>query len=84
MIKKRIEYGSPVEALIAVAKRLNALESRYQMSSEDFFDRYTKGDMEDSIDFVEWANGYRHFLAIKLDLEEIMRHAAQPAHPIPA
>jgi hypothetical protein len=84
MIKKRIEYGSPVEALIAIAKRLNALESRYQMSSEDFFDRYTKGDLEDSIDFVEWANDYRHFLAIKLDLEKIMRHVAQPAHTISA
>jgi hypothetical protein len=84
MIKKRIEYDSPVEVLIAIAKRLNALESRYRKSSEDFFDQYTKGDLEDSVDFVEWANDYRHFLAIKLDLEEMMRHAAQSAHPIPA
>ena len=84
MIKKRIEHGSPVEALIAIVKRLNVLESRYRMSSEDFFDQYTKGSLDDNLDFVEWANDYRHFFAIKLDLEEMIRHVARPAHPIPA
>ncbi len=69
MQKHRIEYDSPVEALVAVSKRLSAFEARHRMSSEDFFDQYAKGQMEDSADFVGWANDYHHFVALKLDLE---------------
>ncbi|MGH7450874.1 MAG: antitoxin TumA [bacterium] len=75
MQKQRIEYSSPVDAIVAVAKRLSVYETRYQMSTEDFFDKFTKGLMDDSIDFVEWANDYRHFIAVKLELEKFKRHA---------
>jgi hypothetical protein len=34
------------------------------MSSEDFFDRFSKGQLEDSIDFVEW--GYFETIRILL------------------
>ena len=76
MQKQRIEYDSPVEALVAVSKRLSALEARYRMSSEDFFDLYTKGQVEDSLDFVEWANDYHHFIVLKLGLEQTLRRVA--------
>lgn len=76
MQKQRIEYSSPVDAIVAVAKRLSVYETRYQMSTEDFFDKFAKGLMDDSIDFVEWANDYRHFIAVKLELEKFRRHAA--------
>jgi hypothetical protein len=76
MQKQRIEYASPVDAIIAVTKRLSVYETRYQMSTEDFFDKFTKGAMDDCIDFVEWANDYRHFMTIKLELEKLRRHAA--------
>jgi hypothetical protein len=76
MQKQRIEYASPVDAIVAVAKRLSVYETRYQMSTEDFFDKFTKGQMDDALDFVEWANDYRHFMAIKLELEKFRRHAA--------
>jgi len=32
--------------------------------------------MEDSADFVEWANDYQHYLAIRLEIEERLRHVA--------
>jgi len=76
MQKQRVEYASPVDALVAVAKRLSAFEARHRLSTEEFFDKFTKGQIDDSIDFVEWANDYRHFMAIKFDLEKTLRHAA--------
>lgn len=76
MQKQRIEYGSPVDAIVAVAKRLSVYETQYQMSTENFFDKFTKGLMDDSIDFVEWANDYRHFMTIKFELEKFRRHVA--------
>jgi hypothetical protein len=76
MRKKRNEYYSPVDALVALAKRLSVNEERYRMASEDFFNKYSKGLLEDSVDFVEWANDYQHYIAIRLELERQLQHAA--------
>ncbi len=76
MKKETIEYGSSLDALVAVAKRLNCHEGRYGMASEEFYDKYEKGQMQDSEDFVEWANDYRHYVAIRLMIEEHLRHVA--------
>ncbi len=74
MRKQRIEYDSPVDALVAIAKRLSVYEGRYQMASEEFFDKFSKGQSEDSEDFVEWANDYQHYMAIRRDIEAQLQH----------
>lgn len=76
MRKQRTEYDSPVDALVAVAKRLCVYEARYRMTSEEFFDTYCKGQLEDSVDFVEWANDYQHYLAMRRDIERQLRDVA--------
>ena len=76
MRKQRNEYDSPVDALVAVAKRLSVNEARYQMASEDFFDKFCKGQLEDSMDFVEWSNDYQHYVAIRREIERHLQHAA--------
>ena len=76
MRKQRIEYDSPVDALVAIAKRLSIFETRYRMASEEFFDKFSKGQSEDSEDFVEWANDYRHYIAIRREIEEHVQHVA--------
>ena len=76
MKKHRIEYETPIDALVAVSKRLSAFEERYHLSSEDFFHKYSSGENDDTADFVEWANNYRHYLAIRSELERELRHVA--------
>ena len=76
MRKQRTEYDSPVDALVAVAKRLSVYEDQYQMASEDFFHKFGKGQIEDSVDFVEWANDYEHYVAIRNDIERHLRNVA--------
>ena len=76
MRKERIEYHSPVDAIVAIDKRLNAYETRHRMSSEEFFDKYQKGAIDDSVDFVEWSNDYRHYLAIRAEIEKHLNHVA--------
>ena len=76
MRKQRIEYDSPVDALVAVAKRLSIFEAQYHIASEELFDKYSKGQSEDSEDFVEWANDYQHYVAIRREIEGHLRHAA--------
>ena len=76
MRKQRIEYDSPVDALVAIAKRLSIYEGQYHTASEEFFDKFSKGHADDSEDFVEWANDYQHYLAIRREIEAQLRHVA--------
>lgn len=76
MRKQRTEYKAPLDALIAVTKRLNAYEERFKIDSEDFYDRFSKGALEDSIDFTEWSNDYRHYLNLKFKIEKLLSHVA--------
>ncbi|MGA1411444.1 MAG: antitoxin TumA [Prochlorotrichaceae cyanobacterium] len=76
MQKQQILYTSPLDALIVLAKRLSLYESQYQMDSEDFFDRYTRGKLDDDEIFVEWANDYRHYFGIRQELEKRLQNVA--------
>ena len=76
MQKLKTTYDSPLEAIVVLAKRLSIFEERHRLSSEEFFDKYSKGLLDDSIDFVEWSNDYQNFLALKLELEDRLTHAA--------
>ena len=44
MKKQIIQYTSPIDALIAVTKRLSTYENQQQMDSEEFFDQYSRGN----------------------------------------
>jgi hypothetical protein len=76
MFKQTTQYTSPLDALVAVAKRLNSYENQHRMSSEDFFDKYSRGQLTDDAVFVDWANDYRHYLALHHDLEKKLQHVA--------
>jgi hypothetical protein len=61
MKKQRIEYDSSIDALVAIAKHLSSYESQYKMTSEEFFNSFINGQLEDSEDYIEWANDYKHY-----------------------
>lgn len=60
MLKQTIQHISPIDALIAVTKRLSTYENQQQMDSEEFFDQYSRGQLSD-----DWANDYRHYLQLR-------------------
>ena len=76
MRKQTITYVSPLDALIAVAKRLSLYENQYKIDSEEFFHQYCQGKLSDEIEFIEWANDYRHYLALRLEIEQHLSYAA--------
>ena len=51
--KQRIEYDTPLDALIAVTKRLSGHEAQHGITSEEFFDRYCKGRLGDEAFLVD-------------------------------
>ena len=76
MRKQSLQFDSPLDALVAVAKRLSRYESEAGIDSEDFYARYAKGEMDDDARSIDWANDYRHFLALRGDLDERLHEAA--------
>ncbi|MBK1987951.1 hypothetical protein A0J48_010430 [Sphaerospermopsis aphanizomenoides BCCUSP55] len=76
MRKQTIEYTSPLDALVAVTKRLSIYENQHDMDSEEFFYQYNQGRLSDDILFIEWANDYRHYLALRQEIERQFNNAA--------
>ena len=76
MRKQTIQYTSPLDALVAVTKRLSLYEDQHQMDSEEFFDQYHRGQLPDDAAFIEWANDYRHYLDLRQKLENRLKHVA--------
>ena len=68
MRKQTVQYDSPLDALVAFAKRLARYEADAGIESDEFFARYTRGEANDDAGAVEWANDYRHFLALRAEL----------------
>lgn len=42
-------------------KELAQFESNYQMSSDEFFDRFEKGELGDKEDYFEWSAMYQMY-----------------------
>jgi hypothetical protein len=76
MKKSIINYDSIIDALVAVSKRLSSYEERHNMTSEDFYYKFKKGQVSDDIDFIEWSNDYQHYLAIRIELEKQLENVA--------
>jgi hypothetical protein len=74
--KRRITCDSELDALVAVAKQLSRCEGRYRIPSKDFFHRISSGQMEDTVEFVEWPNACRRFLSLRGTIEKQVCHAA--------
>jgi hypothetical protein len=76
MQKQRIEHQSPLDALIAITKRLSLYENRQQMTSAEFFDRYNRGELPDDLEMLEWAADYHQFLGLRQDVEQRLQNVA--------
>ncbi|NCA87834.1 MAG: hypothetical protein EOM92_02645 [Gammaproteobacteria bacterium] len=76
MRKQSVKYDSPLDALVAIAKRLSRYEADSGMDSEEFFLRFGRGELDDDARVIDWANDYRHFLALRGSLDERLHEAA--------
>ena len=65
MRKQVIQYTSPLDALVAITKRLGLSEDKYQIESEEFFYLYEKGEMGDDEDVMEWSSDYKDYLNLR-------------------
>jgi len=58
--------------LAELQARLQAFESQYTMLSEDFYQRYEQGQLDDSADFMEWSSFYDMWKLVHQRLDWLM------------
>ena len=84
ILKTILDKTSPLDDFIQIIKDLNQLEQRYQMPSEEFYLRFQRGELGDSLDFIRWANRYEIYQETKADLEQVFDLLEQYALPVTA
>jgi len=52
-------------------KALKQFEEKYKMVSEIFFDKMEKGELDDNLDFIEWAGEYELLLRTEQKLNTL-------------
>jgi len=55
------EKQTTIKEIDMLKNKLSRFESVYQMSSQDFFERFEKGDLGDKEDYFEWAAIYQMY-----------------------
>ena len=53
-----LEQVRAVRQLTEVQQHLAAFERKYELTSEEFYNRYEDGQLGDSADFMEWSSFY--------------------------
>ena len=63
-----LERAAARHAYADLRERLHTFETRYQMSSEDFYQRFRAGEMGDAMDVVEWSIFYEMWESVRARL----------------
>jgi len=76
ILKDALEKSNPVDDLLELAEELWGYEQKYGMTSEEFFSRFQRGELDDRMDFIEWAGAYDLFLDRKARVEAALMQVA--------
>lgn len=83
-LQRALEEPSPLEDFIQLVRDLTQFELQYKLGSEEFFDRFQRGEMGDRIEFMRWANKYEIYQEMKANMEHLFELLTQYALPVSA
>ncbi len=68
-IKANSESDNIDEQILDLENKLKCYETQYQMSSQDFYQKFHTGELGDDIDFFEWSVFYEMWLSGQQELK---------------
>jgi hypothetical protein len=71
-----LEKEAARRELKELQERLQAFEAQYQLSSQEFYQRFRVGELGDAVDFVEWSIFYEMEESVRERLEALEAEAA--------
>ena len=66
-----------------IEEKIKRFENRYGMSSGEFMERYTRGELGDKEEFMEWYGELKFLERIRNELEELKKVAERISRGIP-
>ncbi len=79
-----IEYKRLQLELRIVEEKIKRFEEKYGMSSSEFLERYSRGELGDEEGFMEWYGEIKFLERIHRELEELKRIADKLSKKIPS
>ncbi len=61
--------STALDDLLSLARELTEFEHQYGMTSDIFFAKYSRGEIEDAMPFVKWAGRYQLYLDLKSKIQ---------------
>ncbi len=65
ILAKSLENTRPMDDFVGLVRRLTLLEQKYGLASDEFYARYQRGEMGDSMEIMEWVSVYEIFRETK-------------------
>jgi len=69
------EYKRLQLELRITEEKIKKLEEKYGMNSSEFLERYTRGELDDEEEFMEWYGELKFLEKIRKELEELKKVA---------
>ena len=82
LLREAQENADPMTDFIEITMQLGRYEQLHGMSSAEFYEKYQRGEMGDSMNVMEWASDYHMFLKLKDELSQALDVLAR--YPVPA
>lgn len=65
LLQKARQEELPEELLHRLEKRLQAYEQKYGLTSEVFYERFSRGEMGDAAEIMSWAGDYCSYVRLQ-------------------
>ena len=78
------EYKRLQLELMITEEKVKRFEDKYGMSSSEFMERYTRGELGDEEEYMEWYGELKFLERIHNELEELKKVAERISRKIPS
>ncbi|MCX6030317.1 MAG: hypothetical protein NT169_13610 [Chloroflexi bacterium] len=84
LLESARQNADPLDDLLSLSRQLLTLEQRHDMTSDDFYVRYKRGELGDSMDFIRWAGRYRLYRELKDEINQSLTIVLTERVAVPA
>ena len=54
------------------SSKLRGLEKKYKMNSQEFYDKFNRGELGDNMEYVRWAGEYETLQQLERDYRDLV------------
>jgi len=84
ILREALENASPLDDFIELVRDLVLLEQQYGMDSDQFYERFQRGELGDDLDYFDWAAKFEMYCQAKEEIEQVLEVLDLYPLPVPA